>query len=173
MALPHPCPSAVPTPQFTPDNQTPHVRGRGRVWWPGLGELAPQRALQSPHNPQSQRTQHPQPGGEQRTDVTVTLKYPLYLPLLHPTLEELGGSSSKVAPPIRSPDITRKITTGQDKTNHDCRVRVLGAYHVPGTVLTEDLMYILLFKLHHNPLLFCLTINLILLMRKPRLRKVK
>lgn len=44
--------------------------------------------------------------GEQRTDVVVTLKYPLYLPLLHPTCEELGGSSSKAAPPICSPDIT-------------------------------------------------------------------
>lgn len=58
-------------------------------------------------------------------------------------------------------------------TNGDCRVRVLGAYHVPGTELMKDLMYVLLFKLHPNPLLFCITINLILLRRKLRLRKGK
>lgn len=61
---------------------------------------------------------------------------------------------------------------GQDTPNNDCRVGVLGTYYVPGTGLNV-LMYILLFNLHHNTVLFCITINLLLLMRKLRFRKVK
>lgn len=74
-------------PPFIPDSQTPHGQGRGGAWWPGLGGRAPQRAPPSPHIPQSQTAQHPQPGG-QRTGIVVRprLKYhPLYLSLLHST----------------------------------------------------------------------------------------
>lgn len=54
--------------------------------------------------------------GVRRTDITV--KYPLYLPLLSPTVKKLGGSSSKVAP----------FTTEQDDTNDDHRVSLLSAH---------------------------------------------
>lgn len=74
--------------------------------------------------------------GVQRIDIAVTLKYPMYLLLLHPTHKKLGGSSSKVALPICSLGITSKITTKQNNTNSDHRVKVLSAYYVPGTVLS-------------------------------------